>query len=190
MEGATLLLPYYSGHESKEKYKHLRVRDICLLLTGKAGSTIHIWVIRNLIYEGDIVREGVVSFRHKRYGGAVAKYPVKIGKLVLLCPTEQIENSLEESDIEDDAKKLNDSRNSSEMPDIKNNTKASVDVAARKTVIKVINIEDDAEEQYDTEVAKKPTDYPGAEDVLIFKTMGFSNFGNLKYQRRDNQSEV
>ena len=57
-----------------------------------------------------------MSFRHKRYGGAV-----KIGKLVLLCPTEHIQNSSEEPD-----------------------TKVSVDAAAKETVIKVINIKDDA----------------------------------------------
>ena len=39
-----------------------------------------------------------MSFRHKSYIGAIAKSPVEIGKLLFLCPTEQIDSSLEELD--------------------------------------------------------------------------------------------
>ena len=73
-----------------------------------------------------------MSFRHQRYGGSITKSPVKIGKLVLLCPTEQIENSSEEP-----------------------GTKASVYAAAKNAVIRVIKIKDDAEELNGIEAAEE-----------------------------------
>ena len=62
--------------------------------------------------------------------------------------------------------------------------------AIKKVVEELIDIEALDEDAATKKDAKKPTDNPEAEDVLILDTMGFSNFGNPRYQGGDHSLKL
>ena len=210
------MLYHSPGHEGQERYKYLRLWDICLLLNNSAGSTLHICVIREFIHKEDVVHAAVVSFRHKRFGGAIKMFPVRIQRLVLLCPTKQVKNPEEgiesdnlenlAADTKDDEKDLENSDDSwDDVEDPELNVAEDQDDAeatpghydaevALNLADKVLEPADNEEASVEVaatkKAARKPTDNPEAENVLILGTMVFSNFGNPRYQGGDNQSEA
>ena len=55
------LLPYRPGQESEERFKYLKVADICLLLNDDPEATLHICVVQEFIYEEDKVQKQVLN---------------------------------------------------------------------------------------------------------------------------------
>ena len=142
-------------------------------------------------------------------------FPVRIQRLVLICPTEQDENPEEEiesedleslaADTDDDEEDLGDSDDSCDVenPELDvvedqdgaeaapEQYDAEVAMKLANTVLEPADNEEASEEVAATKkAAKEPTDNPEAEDALILRTMGFSRFGNPRYQGRDYQSEA
>ena len=113
-----------------------------------------------------------MSFRHKRVCKGVKvhsalMFPVKITRLVLLCPNDDayLEEETKSADLES----------------------LATDTDEAEEGLGDMDYSWDEEQQHDAEVGLNPADgilgptnNPEAEDTLIFETMGFSSFRNPK----------